>query len=391
MSDPLRPRRIAAAVLGRVVREGAYSNVLLGTETSDLEPSEAARVKGLVYGSLRTLPDLDRQLAAGSKHPIDSFEGQILDILRLAAFEIRYSHVPDPVAVSVGVDLVREVRPKASGLANAILRRVAESRTGVNPALDLPDWLRFSLSRQWGNEMIDSFAEFSSLEAPRVARYHGSPSGSARPVPEVEGAYELAPGAVPEGFHIQDTASIAVGNTVRAEPGMRVLDVAAAPGGKTAHLIDQVGPSGIVVATDSHIRRTRSGHRRVPGALWITSDGRKPPLASGRFDRILIDAPCSGLGTLRRRPEIIYRVGPDDVAELASLQRELIEASLPLLAPGGELVFSVCTVTPEETADVVTGLGFEDPGGAGETWGDGRLMAPQTTGTDGMFIARYRD
>lgn len=365
--------------------------MLLGTETSALEPAETARVKGLVYGSLRTLPGLDHQLALGSKRPLDKIEGQILDILRVSAFEIMYSEVPDPVAVSVGVDLVREVRPQATGMANAVLRRVAEAGIEHNPHLVLPDWLRSSLARVWSEEVIEEFAAASSLEPPRVARYPGGDPGSARPIREVEGAYELPAGPLSPGFYIQDAASIAVGNAVRAEPGMAVLDVAAAPGGKTAHLIDQVGPAGLVVGADSHLRRTRSAARRIPGALWITGDGRNPPFRAGRFDRVLVDAPCSGLGTLRRRPEILYRVSQDDVGNLARLQRQLIEAALPLLAPDGELVFSVCTVTPEETVDVVSGLGFEDPGGPGEVWSDGRLMAPHTTGFDGMFISRYRN
>ncbi len=389
MSDPLRPRRVAAVVLGRVLRDGAFSNVLLSSQASDLDTGEAARVKGLVYGTLRALPAIDQQLAAGAKRSLDAIEDQVLDILRISAFEVMYSEVPDPVAVSVGVDLVREIRPQASGMVNAVLRRVAEAGIAGRPIIDLPDWLRASLARVWSRDEIDRFAVSSSSEPPRVARFTGDGSASATPITEIDGAYELEAGPVPPGFQIQDTASIAVGNSVRAEPGMKVLDVAAAPGGKTAHLMDQVGPTGLVVGADRHLRRTRSAARRVPLAMWVTADGAKPPFRPGQFDRVLVDAPCSGFGTLRRRPEILYRVSSDDVRTLSQMQRQLIEASLPLLAPDGELIFSVCTVTPEETSDVVAGMGFEDPGGPGEAWGDGRLMTPQTTGSDGMFVSRY--
>ena len=192
-------------------------------------------------------------------------------------------------------------------------------------------------------------------------------------------------------FVIQDAASIAVGNAVRAEPGMRVLDVAAAPGGKTVHLLDQVAPDGIVVAADNQLRRARTGSKRVTDAYWVCADGRTPPYRPQVFDRILVDAPCSGLGTLRRRPEILYRAGSDDVARLSQIQRRLVESSLPLLRDGGELIYSVCTVTPDETVGVIAGLGFEVPDCPGDPVGTGRMMTPQTTGTDGMFVARYRN
>jgi 16S rRNA (cytosine967-C5)-methyltransferase len=171
---------------------------------------------------------------------------------------------------------------------------------------------------------------------------------------------------------------------------MRVLDMAAAPGGKTLHLIDQVEPDGVVVALDRHRRRVMDGARRVPAARWVVADGTAPPFPGQSFSRILLDAPCSGLGTLRRRPEIRFRVAEAEVSSLAELQRRMLEAAFALLAPGGRLVYSVCTVTPEETVDVARDFDLRPADLPGVVWGNGRLLAPHLTSTDGMFVAVHQ-
>lgn len=388
MSDPYKPRRAAARILGRVVREGAFSNVILRSGLDDLDPSEGARTRGLVYGTLRSLNGLDRLIAAGAGRALDRIEPPILDVLRIAAFEITSSEVPDPVAVSVGVDLVREIRPQASGMANAVLRRVVEA-PAVDLSLELPGWLERSLARIWNGDVIAAFMAASSQEAPRIGRLRAGEPGEALAVPVVDSAFELQPGPVPDNFMVQDSASIAVVNALGVEPGMRIVDLAAAPGGKTQHLVDIAGPEPFVIAVDSHRRRVRSAARRVQDACWVRGDAGSPPLLPASFDRVLLDAPCSGLGTLRRRPEILYRVSDDDVQSLHAQQRRMLESAMTLLAPGGRLVYSVCTVTPEETVDVVRGLDTVAPAGTGEDLGVGRLLAPHTTGTDGMFIAQW--
>ncbi len=388
MSDPYKPRRAAAAILGRVVREGAFSNVVLRSGLDDLDPPEAARTRGLVYGTLRCLKGLDRMIAEGAGRSVDRIEAPILDVLRVAAFEITSSDVPDPVAVSVGVDLVREIRPQASGMANAVLRRVVEA-PAVELGLELPEWLSHSLARIWDGEEVSAFVAASSQEAARIGRLRSGEPGQALPVVGVKSAYELPPGPVPDNFMVQDSASIAVVNALGVEPGMRIVDLAAAPGGKTQHLVDIAGPQPFVIGVDSHQRRVRSAARRVREAWWIRADASRPPLRPASFDRVLLDAPCSGLGTLRRRPEILYRVSSGDVQSLHILQRRMLESALALVAPGGRLVYSVCTVTPEETIDVVDGLGMVSQSGIGEDLGVGRLLAPHTTATDGMFVSRW--
>ena len=387
MSDPLAARRRTALVLDRVLRHGGFSNVILSTPGQGLASGDAERVKALTYGSLRKLPDLDREIEEASGRSLDELDPEVLDRLRVMAYEIRYGDTPDPVAVSVGVDLVREVKPRAAGMANAVLRRVAESDAPKQPGMSLPAWLEKSLSRVWSDDQIAEFSEASAQAPDRIGRLRFDEPEGGMPVEGIANAFTLPDGPVASNYVVQDSASIAVGNTVEAQPGEVVLDMAAAPGGKTLHLVDQVGDTGLVVASDAHRRRVVSGSKRVEAARWVVCDGSRPSFRDGTFDRILIDAPCSGFGTLRRRPEIALRVSENDADEMASLQRQMIEAAIPLLRAGGVLVYSVCTVTPQETIDVVDGLGFVPPDIPGEDLGDGRLMAPHITGTDGMFVA----
>jgi 16S rRNA (cytosine967-C5)-methyltransferase len=240
----------------------------------------------------------------------------------------------------------------------------------------------------WGEAEAEAFFVASLEDAPVYVRASsGKEPPSAEPVAGIPGAYRVVAASVGE-LPVQDPSSVAVGLAVEAMPGARVVDLAAAPGGKTLHLLDQVGPEGTVVALDVHQRRLLSARRRASQAHWVLADSRLPPLQEESFDRVLLDAPCSGLGTLRRRPEIRHRVSDEEVVRLASLQSELIAAALPLVGPGGKLVYSVCTVTPEETVEVVGAYNARPPEGLpGRVWGKGWLLGPHLTGTDGMFVS----
>jgi len=385
VSAPDRVRNLAAGVVGRVLRSGAYSNVLADQLGAGLEPAQRARLKALVFGTLRHLETIEERINSASDR--DRIDPDVMDRLRIAGFELLYGALPGPIAVSAGVDLVRAAQPKAAGFANAVLRRMAASAGPVDEALRLPDWVAASLTTAWGEEQTRAFALASTTEPERVVRMRKDPiEGFAG----IRGALAVAPGPIPDDVVIQDAASVAVGNAVAAAPGMVVLDMCAAPGGKTMHLLDQVGTDGAVIALDSHLRRVASAARRVPQAHWVIGDAAEPPFRRRSFDRVLLDAPCSGLGTLRRRPEIRLRVTKPGVEALAKLQRRMLEAALELLAPGGRLVYSVCTITPQETIEVVAGLDFEPADLPGVPWGNGRLLAPHLTSTDGMYVAVHR-
>jgi 16S rRNA (cytosine967-C5)-methyltransferase len=387
VTDPLDARAVAAEVVGRVLRSGAYSNVLAHKASAHLSSQERGRVKGLVFGVLRRLEAVDKAVAAGARRSVDSLDAEVLDRLRVSAYEILYGSLPTPIAVSAGVDLIRAANPRAAGLANATLRSVSSMDRPQEEGLVLPHWLMTRLESAWGAEQAHEFAVASAGEPERIVRIRaGGPAGFAG----IEGAEAAEPGPIPEGSVVQDAASIAAGNVVEATPGMRVLDMAAAPGGKTLHLIDRVGEDGLVVALDRHQRRVMDGARRAPAAHWVVGDGSVPPFSPGSFDRVLLDAPCSGLGTLRRRPEIRLKVDEANIRSLAALQRRMLEAAFELLAPGGRLVYSVCTITPEETVEVSKDFDLQPAELPGSIWGNGRLLAPHLTSTDGMFIAVHQ-
>lgn len=384
VSDPLRARALAADVIGRVLRSGAYSNVLTDQIGQDLSSQDRARLKALTFGVLRHLETIDALIADAANR--DDLDDAVRDRLRVSTFELGYGDTPDPITVSAGVDMVRNSNPKAAGFANAVLRRIAREPKPADTGLTLPGWLTASLAHHWPQSDIDDFARASSIEPERIARAReDAEPGFAG----ISGALELEPGPLPSDAVIQDAASIAVGNTVEAGPGMRAIDLAAAPGGKTLHLLDQLGPEGLVVAMDKHRRRVATAALRVPGARWVIGDGTRPPFPPRTFDRVLLDAPCSGLGTLRRRPEIRFRIDQDDVEALAGLQRTMLAMAIDLVAHGGRLVYSVCTVTPEETVEIVAPFDMRPADGPGNIWGKGRLLAPHLTGTDGMFISVF--
>jgi 16S rRNA (cytosine967-C5)-methyltransferase len=178
----------------------------------------------------------------------------------------------------------------------------------------------------------------------------------------------------------QSRGSMVVARTLDPQPGERVLDLCAAPGAKTTHLAALMGGEGEVVAVERNPKRAEALRRTCAqmGADGVTvqvQDARRPP--EGQFDRVLVDPPCSGLGTLQSRPDIRWRASPESIAELAQLQREIVAAGESALKPGGTLVYSVCTISEAESEGVVT-----DP--------ESRQLLPDRDGTDGFFIARLR-
>jgi len=197
----------------------------------------------------------------------------------------------------------------------------------------------------------------------------------------------------------QDQGSQAVVAIVAPEPGERLLDLGAAPGGKATGLAQRMNDRGLVVALDvnpGRVRLIRDAARRLGlhSVRPVVADGRALPVGSGGFDRVIVDAPCSGLGVLRRRPDARWRVQPADVTELAILQRELLSSAARSVRPGGRLVYAVCTLTRAETLDAddwaAANLGdfvaVDRPGAPWRPHGRGALILPHDAGTDGMFV-----
>ena len=361
-------RAVARNALLRI-DEGAYANLLLPRmlERSGLAERDRRFATELVYGTTRMRRACD--------FLVDRFVLRRLDpptraVLRLGAHQLHHLGTPAHAAVSATVAVAP---PRARGLVNAVLRRVADAPVewpDDATRLSYPDWVVDRLVADLGTP--DALAALEEMD---------------RPAEAVER---------PDGY-VQDRASQLVVASMGAAAGERVADVCAGPGGKATLL---AGGAAVVLASDS--RTSRAG--LVAGAgertgtaervLVAAADGRRPPWRPGSLDRVLVDAPCSGLGVLRRRPDARWRIEPDAVGRLAGLQRELLDAAVALLRPGGTLTYSVCTLTAEETTGVDAWLAEAHPdieplSPPGEPWrphGRGALLLPQAASTDGMFL-----
>ena len=368
-------RHVALDALERIDADGAYANLVVPKllERSDLSPRDRRFVTELVYGTTRMRRACDFVVDRFLSRPPVS---RVRNALRLGAYQLVFAEVPAHAAVAETVAVTP--RP-ARGLVNAVLRRVAREGSSIEwpddaTRLSVPDWVPARLAADLGTER--ALAALAAMNEPS-------------PVAERADGY------------VQDPASQQVAAAVGARPGELVLDACAAPGGKSTALAAQ---GALVVAAD--VRPGRLGLvRRNAERLAVTdqvalaaADGRQPPWRAGGFDRVLLDAPCSGLGTLRRRPDLRWRVEERAVERLSRLQRELVTASVPLVRPGGILVYSVCTLTRAESTGIDDLVAAEHPelepvappGAPWEPWGRGAILVPQAAGTDGMCLFRYR-
>lgn len=388
MKPGVEVRLTAARTVGRVLRRGAFSNRLV--DSTRVEKRSDSHFRFLVYTTLRHLDRIDSLIDSAGSRSNRELDPAVLDILRVAVAELVYGNAPTHAVVDSAVEATKATkRKRASGYVNAVLRTVARAAPQASAPVrsEYPEWMVDRLDRQWEVGDVDAFLAASLEDAPRQVRLRGgvAPEGAAASE-TIEGSYTIPPGPLPDNTVVQDAASVGVGGAVPMQPGDLVLDMAAAPGGKALHLHDR---GAVVVAADLSIRRVKEGVRRWPELHWIVANGTMPPFSSETFDHILLDAPCSGLGTLRRRPEIRHRITDDDIERLARTQRLLLEQALRLVKPGGTVTYAVCTVTTVETTDVVADLPAEPPPGLpGRQWGKGILLAPHLTGTDGMFISR---
>jgi 16S rRNA (cytosine967-C5)-methyltransferase len=374
-------RRAALRVLLDTDRGGpTLADRLAGDDVERLLERDRALLHELVLGTLRRRGALDFALGRLLDQPFAGLEPPVRAILRLGAYQVLHLRVPDRAAVSESVELAHESAPRAAGLVNAVLRRLA--REGVPPFPDagtdplawmttegsLPRWLAERWIARLGPAAAVARARAWLDAPPGVFRINPrAPDGEARlraaglelrPL-AVPGAWtaagRLAPHAAEGLIYLQDQGSQMAARL--AAEGRRVLDACAAPGGKTTLLGDLLGDAGRVVAAEASPDRLR----RMAGlvARWgattvrlVGADARRPPFAAS-FDSVLLDAPCTGLGTLGRHPDIRWRTAEKDIVRHARRQRELLEGVAGLVRPGGRLVYSVCSGEPEEADDVV--------------------------------------
>jgi len=439
-------RALAHDVLVRVVTTDAFADLLLAErlQAAGMRGVDAALATRLVYGTLAWQGRLDHHLAGLVRSSLARLEPAVHVALRLGLYQLLFlERVPAYAAVDASVRLAGRSRRAAAGLVNAVLRRAAAAgRDGLtlpDAAADPlgrlavewshPRWLVERWARDFGRDEIVPLLASDNVRGPVAIRANRLRTSRETLMADLAAAgTEASPGewgpdavVIRRGaarlrgtpawragrFAFQGEASQLVAPLLAPSPGMRILDACAAPGGKTVHAAALVG-DGRVVALD--VRPTGAG--RVAreavrlGALMVRAvagDARRPPLA-GAFDAVLVDAPCSGLGTLRRHPEVRWRRHPADVARLAVLQREIMDGVAPLVRPGGTLVYAVCTLMREENADVIRDFvaawprfGVDDLAGtvAGRVrealTPEGFLRTlPHRDGLDGFFIARLR-
>jgi 16S rRNA (cytosine967-C5)-methyltransferase len=435
----MKARALAIDVLARVEATDAYLNVVLDHELSAHvldDPRDAAFATELCYGTTRRRLALDHAIRGFSQRRLEQLEDRVLAALRIGAYQIFYLRVPARAAVAETVEAVKELGlERAAGLVNAILRRLAEL-----PALPLPpegdgvahlavreshpEWLVSRWIRQFGRERAEAMliadnqppAVALRANSARIARdalvgdlreagiaaepTRFSPQGIVLPpVGRLEEVYGYTEGL----WQVQDEAAQLVGIFAAVPEGARVLDVCAAPGGKACHLAERHP----VLAVDLHankLRRIVAEVKRLgleERLEVLAHDATQPlPEEHGEFHAVLVDAPCTGLGTLRRHPELRYRRTEADIHRLSGLQRNILAASSERVAPGGLLVYAVCSTDSEESADQVemflrshpefTAEPPRTPGLELPMWQAYLRTLPGPEGLDGFFAARLR-
>jgi len=413
-------RRAAFEIL-REVEAGAFSSILLAAYEPQLRPADRALTHELVLGVLRWQFWLDKSIEHYAKRSVASLDLPVRLALRLGPYQLRFlTRVPAAAAVNESVKLVRSARASsAAAFVNAVLRRAIREHdfdpsSGLDPleklavATSHPVWLVQRWVESFGLSEADAFARANNLIAPTAFRLvKGDFEGILAQLREaggivdrstvaenawrVSGATSLVRDLAADGqIYLQDEASQLVAQTIEIKPGECVLDLCAAPGGKTTLIAQRAEDHALIVASDVSAKRLDTV-LRITASQNLTSikslqlDAAQPlPFKPSVFDRILVDAPCSGTGTLRRNPEIRWRLSESDIHELATQQKLFLHNAARVLKPGGQLVYSTCSIERDENEEVIDD--FLRQHTKFKLISTHRLW-PHHDGTDGFFIA----
>jgi 16S rRNA (cytosine967-C5)-methyltransferase len=399
VSEPVTPvRRVAYEVVRRTFEQDAYADRAFAALAGELDPRDRRQAMRLAFGAVQRSRTVDHAVAElGGRRP-QRLQAELRNALRVSGFELLFSDaVPARAAVNEGVELAREVAgARTAGLANAVLRRIAEAGCGWTDSLppplrhSYPDWVWQAWVELLGERAAEACAIAQNAAPELSVRVNtlraagvdlGVPVHADAGLPEalvIDGAYDVAESAAFKNGLIwpQSRSSMRPARLLAPEPGMRVLDLCAAPGGKAGQLAALMENRGELVCVERHPGRAKELQATLERfgatcARVVAADAEEydePAL----FDRVLLDPPCTGLGVLAGRPDARWRRSAEEAVELAGLQRRLLEVARSRLAPGGSLVYSVCTLHRAEGEGVLPG---------------GEYLLPQETGSDGFYIA----
>ncbi len=434
---PAPARRCAYTVLRRVFDDGAYADRALIAEARGLDARDRALAMRLAYGAVQRKDTLDHLIAALAERPASALDAPVLAALRLGLYELLYAGgAPDYAVVADAVELAKTDARAGHGLVNAVLRRAA--REGARALLGAlrddtpehaavkhshPQWLASLWWEALGAEDARALMAYDNepselalrantllTDAPTLARElpvrsHLDPAIAEAVVLEEPFDTHGSPLWQHGSFHAQSRAAMRVSLALDPRAGERVLDLCAAPGGKSTHLAALMRDRGEVIAVERNPRRaaalertarrlhTRAVQVRVADAeRWGAEHAHKHDTG---FDRVLVDAPCSGLGTLQARADLRWRASPQSIAQLARTQARILAAGARALRPGGVLVYSTCTISPAENERLIAAFlhshpnfTLDGPGGSAER--EPLLTLPHRDRTAGFFIARMR-
>lgn len=418
-SKEISPARVAAFNILQQVENGAFSSVSLATEEPNLQPLDRALCHELVLGVLRWQLFLDKIVEHFSKRRVESLDTAVRIALRLGLYQLRFlTRIPASAAVNESVGLVRAARlSSATAFVNAVLRR-AVREAEYDPATEIsdplekiavqtshPSWLIERWANSFGVEEADAFARANNTVPPTAFRVVANRANQADVLSKlsaagatlqssdivsgawrVSGATALLREMSSAGeIYPQDEASQLVADAMEVKRGERILDLCAAPGGKTTLMADRAGDAAFIVAADRSATRmatvisTMRLHELKSITPLILDATEELPVARASFDRVLVDAPCSGTGTLRANPEIRWRLAPTDFDTFAQQQKRILSRAVEVLKPGGRLVYSTCSVEREENEEVIATLNL-------------KLIktlrtCPHREGSDGFFLS----
>ncbi len=422
-------RAIAAQTLAQVLDEGRSLTTVLPPALESAAPLDRGLLQELCYGACRWQPQLQAMLDRLLQRPLSSSERPVQALLLVGIYQLWHLRIPDHAAVAETVAATRPMgKPRMAGLINAVLRNALRRRTELTAFIDSdpeaatahPRWLLEQLQQDWpedwpamvaaNNDRPSFTLRINRLQLDREdCRQRLATAGKvAEPVALVATALTLAepadPAALP-GFtagwwSVQDAAAQLAAPLLNLQPGMRVLDACAAPGGKTGHMLECV-PDAALTALDQdaeRLGRVRDNLDRLQlRARLIAGDARRPlDWWDGiAYDRILLDAPCSATGVIRRHPDIKLLRRANDIATLADQQRAILNNLWPLLKPGGRLLYATCSVLRQENEQVIAAFLAVHPDAREQPisalWGcalpHGRQILPGEAGMDGFYYA----